>query len=148
MRPFEPESFRLSSVVRSREGAGNTSNVATRKKREAAGRYAAAGVLLRKALEDNDLSRKEFADRIEAEGGERTVTHWVLGDTWPRDPDIRARMRTVLREAVVDEIENEVAKVLRLPHVSAPERRVLAAYRDPAGMKAIDDAIRKWERSR
>lgn len=121
--------------------------VATRKKRDP-GIYAASGAILAAALASHKpepMSRKQFADAIGAKGGERTVTHWILGDTWPRERELRARMRTVLRPHVVDAIENEVAKVLGLPWLEPHEQDLLNAYRTGA-FDTINAALDKWRR--
>lgn len=118
-----------------------------RKQNEPTGRYAKAALLLRAATEGR-FSRKELGGHLKVEGGERTVAHWMSGDTWPRDIEVRRRMRELLGEDVVQEIESEVARVLGLPHVSAQERRVLSAMRHPVGRKRIEKALEEWEKSR
>lgn len=123
--------------------------MATRKKREpGTGRFSKAGVVLMEAIAGLGLSRKEFADAIEVQGGERTVGHWVNGATWPRDVKTRAKIRGLFREAVWDELVSEWAKALGLPHMSHAEMDVLEVYRDPSAAKSIDAAIQKWREAK
>lgn len=139
---YNSESFRPSSPDHKPASDSDTPPVGKKRTREP-GPYGHAGELLKKAIEKRGLSRKEFADELGVKGGERSITHWILGETWPREPEIRVRMRALLRDAAMDELESEWAKVLGLPHVSHAERRILEAIRDPDVLAAVEAAIEK-----
>jgi hypothetical protein len=117
-----------------------------RKRTREPGPYGHAGELLKQAIEKRGFTRKSFASELKVKGGERSVTHWILGETWPREREIRTRMRAILRDAAMDELESEWAKVLGLPHVSHDEQRLLDLYRNPEVAKIIDGAIEKWRK--
>lgn len=111
------------------------------------GRYKAAAEILQSGMDAKGYDRKSLAADLELGGGVRTLANWLRGETWPREIGVRAKLRRFLGNPTVDAIEREVMKVLGLPYVSPRERRVLEAYSDPAGMKAIDDAIAKLEQA-